>query len=139
MPFPRVELCLVCEDYRRELFGKGTIVGLYGIAPDATILVRQFPATIDRLSFVLFTVPGQGGEYKLRPKIFDPDGGLVSDLKETGFATPPTKKIALSITVLSPTFQKEGEYKFELVADDVVAYQTKFAVRRGSDDVFALG
>jgi hypothetical protein len=119
------------------MFGKSSIIGLYGMAPYAEILVKEIGKPMERLTVLLFTEPSDGGNFKLAPKLFGPDDKLVAEFQEQPFPTAPGKRISLSIVIVTPVFPSEGRYKFVLISDGTKVYDTTFNVRVAPAETFS--
>jgi hypothetical protein len=61
---PPARVCLVAEQVRAEVANKSTILGFFGVSPDAIVLVQNFPIPIQLALMVLcdaVTVAGNPG------------------------------------------------------------------------------
>lgn len=137
MPFPQIHSCLMCEDAREERYRKATILGLYGIAPNVEIIIKDMTKPIAPLTFVLLGGPG-GGSFRARVEI-RLEGG------EHSVQTPPTelplpesgaRNTNLIFRFENILFPSEGTYRFILEVDGEPQYQTTFRVRPGRPEEF---
>src|SRR5947208_16942469 len=77
MPFPAIRYCLVCEATRAEPFGKMSLLGFYGLAPDVQIAVKDFAQPL-QLAFVFVgNAVGAGGQYSVQFRLTEAAGAPV--------------------------------------------------------------
>ena len=138
MPFPTVMHCLVCEELRRELAGKSTILGFYGIAPEVTIVVGKLGQPIQRLMFVLLAAPAtEGGTYSAKAQLFGPDGAPVGGevpAMEVGLEAGKGGHL-LAFGYLGLVFTQAGLHRLGLSVDGNEHFRAEFAVEEGPSGV----
>jgi hypothetical protein len=137
MPFPQVRHCLICEATRPEPFGKLSLLGFYGVAPDVQIAVRHFGQPL-QLAFVLISGPaGKGDPDTLGFRIVDEAGTSVVEPPASPYDRhgPTEKRLNLAIQVVAP-FPHPGRYTMHLLVDGVSHFQTDFELRQGQDADF---
>lgn len=130
MAFPKIETCLICEIVRREE-GKHSLLGFHGITPDVRIRVPDYSRPLDFLTFVLLGVRGEGGgTFKLQASVVDPNGKEVwqGNLTDITIAQNPEGKLNLFIQVANAVLALPGVYRFTLLVDDQLHYQTEFSI-----------
>ena len=137
MPFPEINQVLVCEDVRREMGRKNTILGFYGVAPNVLILFKELNKPIDRLTFLFVAGPGEG-KYKLSFTLIGEDKHLVSQSREQiEIKLEGPQRIQIIISVAPVTFPRPGKYHFELIIDGHVHHRLSFQVDQGKPGDFA--
>ncbi len=131
MPFPQIRHCLICEATRPEPFGKMSLLGFYGVAPDVQIAVRAFGQPL-QLAFVLVSGPsGEGGHYLVQFRVVDEAGApVVQAPASPSDLAPSEKRLNLAIQVLT-TFPHPGRYTMQLLVDGEPHYETDFELREG--------
>src|SRR5205823_9667088 len=113
-------------------FGKMSLVGYCGVAPDVKIAVRELAQPI-QLAFVFIAgVGGAGGQYKVQFRIMDQ--ARVSILTPPPPPVPTTvpaggedKRLNFAIQLLH-AFQRAGLYRVQLLVDGAPHYETTFEV-----------
>lgn len=142
MAFPTICHCLICEDVRPEVRGKFTILGLYGVAPDVQIRLKELGKRIERLSFQLLgTTPDETRKYLVKPEVVGPDGEVIQPPKDApGFEFEVKKaeagQFALSLTLPQVLFTREGTHAFVLKVDGEEHYRAEFSVAQGMPGEF---
>jgi hypothetical protein len=125
--------CLICEDTRRELNRKTTLMGFYGIAPDVSIKLRQLGTPIERLTFVLIAAAVPPGEYVLKFRLIGPDEKVIAEGGPGDkFIARSAPRYQIAITVMGPLFTVGGLQRIEVTADDQPAFATTFEVTPGT-------
>jgi hypothetical protein len=134
---PPVKNCILCEDVRFEKGHKYSVMGMFGILPDATLLVQDFQAPIQRLAFLVL-VDHRAGTYKLNIEIERPNNEKDSLAKEIILDIPvakenPNETKGMMVIVKSGFIPKEsGEFKFIIYSDNKLYFQSSFLVKQGT-------
>ena len=109
---PRVLFSVLCDDVRREVGSKVSVMGIYGDA----ISVTEMPATLSRLSLFASCEAGDEGEdVSAALDLRGPDGK--SMLSGGAVRMGPTKlgrKFNVAMGVGPVVFSKDGPHKFVL-------------------------
>jgi len=69
---PAARVCLVAEQIRPEPANKSTILGFFGISPDAVVLVPTLPAPIQLALLILCDAVTVGGNPQLELELLGP-------------------------------------------------------------------
>jgi hypothetical protein len=137
---PRIDVryCVVCEDCRIEVHNKLTVLGMFGLAPDAAeVAIQDITKPLNRLTFILWIWPTQTDIKKFGFSLVHEDGTEIVTGPPTD--TPfdfSTKGIAI-LQVQSPTFKKAGTVTLSLAGDGEEIYRTSFAVLQGKPETFS--
>jgi hypothetical protein len=136
MPYyPPILHCLICEEVRPEVGGKSTVLGLYGVAPDAELVLADFSKPLERLSFLLASELGSG-TYRVSMRIDSPSGEAVVAPPEIEFSFPsapqPIRFMNAIFAINGIQFQASGRHKFTLLVQGREHYQTYFEVSPAS-------
>jgi hypothetical protein len=78
MSFPKIDACVLCEGARPEANNKTILLGFFGVAPHAHILIRDFQQAVT-LCFVFSGGGGPAGKFNLKLRLTDPLGVTVSN------------------------------------------------------------
>jgi hypothetical protein len=133
---PPVKYCMLCEDVRFEQGGKYSVIGMFGILPDVSLLVQDLQAPIQRLAF-LVVVGHKEGSYHLSMEIERPNKEKENLVKNVpldlqAIKDNPEGTKGMMVVVKSGFIPKEsGEFKFTIYADDQLFYQNSFLVNQG--------
>jgi hypothetical protein len=135
--FPQLDACVVCEDAREEKRRLLTLTGVYGIAPNVEILVRDFAKPITQLAFVLFGGPGQG-QFKVSFRLLDPSGNaLVTSPEVDAQLLPGKTSTNLVFGLGNVVLPGPGTYTFQLLVNGNDQYRKTFQVSKGQPADFA--
>jgi hypothetical protein len=124
MAFPRIDACIVCESVREEVLGKFILLGFFGIAPYARIVIKDCKLPVS-LCFVF--CGGQGeGKFNVGLRVTDLQGvaipGQIPDLIN---AEVKKEKSGTSVFMgFQGAVQKPGRYGVALVVNNVEYYST---------------
>jgi hypothetical protein len=133
---PPVKYCILCEDVRFEKGSKYSVMGMFGVLPETTLLVQDFQAPIQRLAFLVL-IDHAEGKYKLNIEIERPNGEKDSLGKDIDLDVPaakenPNETKGMMVIVKSGFIPKEsGEFKFIIHADSQLYFQSSFLVKQG--------
>jgi hypothetical protein len=136
MPFPAIRHCLICEGTRPEPFGKLSILGFYGVAPDVEIAIKDLRQPL-QLGFVFVGSPGTVGQYPIRFEIADEAGQVVVSPPAVQAAVEQAKRMNLNVQLLA-VLPRTGRYGVRLFVSDALHYETTFEVRLGRDEDFRV-
>lgn len=75
MAFPQILQCLVCEGVRREIHGKFTVLGLYGVTPHVRIYIGDFSKLVTLCFFFIGTAGS--GRFVINLRLRGPDGQVI--------------------------------------------------------------
>ncbi|PYU27282.1 MAG: hypothetical protein DMG32_07790 [Acidobacteria bacterium] len=121
MPFPETKACLVCEGARLEAYGKYSVLGFYGIAPDVYIAIREF---IQPITLCFFFVCGRGsGNFNVGARLIAPNGSIIEppSVQASLDASIP---LAFFIFTVQNALPGPGQYRVLLRANQEERYAT---------------
>jgi hypothetical protein len=134
--FPEFQHCLICEGVRLERFRKVTVLGLYGLAPDVEILVKDFGQPFEKLSFLLLGGLASG-KFKSSFQILDESGSAIVSSPESELTfEETTRRQNLVLAVGNLLFPREGTYLFRVFFNGRLAFERAFRVLKGQDADF---
>lgn len=133
MYFPKVLHCLICEVARPEAGGKLTLLGFYGIVPDAEILFANLAGPFP-LTFVFSTEKAaQDGNPLVVITLRDPEGATLATTEGSRLLVNLKKDsraiVGASFNVKLP---REGEYKISLSTDGKNGFEGIVVIRLSS-------
>ncbi len=134
MPFPEIKHCLIADSVRPEAFGKVTLLGFFGVAPDVSINVKNFANPLE-LGFLLLGGTGDAaGTIQFQ---------LVDSNSQVLVATPPgTVQMASdgkrmsSALGITHRYAGPGRYALRLVLDGKPHYDAWFELLQGQPQHF---
>ena len=133
MALPKIDVCIVCEGARAELYNKTILLGFYGVAPYVRILLHDFQAPV-MLCFVFCGAGGSAGKYNVGLRLTDPTGRVLSNSQ-----TAPDVSGELSadrdLTNIFLRFQGlvggPGKYRLDLIVNGLEHFSTTFELSQG--------
>lgn len=135
MAFPDILHCLVCEGSRPEPFGKSTLLGFYGVAPDVEIAVKD-PSIPVLLALVFIGgIPAESSSHALRLEFAGPKE-ILFEAPSTEIQVKPKKRLVMHIQLPPLQLAETGEYEVRLFVDGGQHYREKFIVRRATPEDF---
>src|SRR5438034_1373540 len=135
MPLPEFRHCLICEEVRQEKRRLLSLLGVYGIAPDVEILVRDFAKPVGRLAFVLFGNQG-GDRFKAVFRILSENREPIVTSPEVEHAAQESRHYNIAVAIEGLTLPGPGKYTFELLLHGRTSFTTQFQARQGREDDF---
>jgi hypothetical protein len=134
VPFPRIEHCVICEDVRREVGRKFTILGFLGIAPNVAIRVQDFAAPVERLAFLLIGVIEGSGKFKVTLRISDAHGTPVAEIPQGEIALASEGRDRITIVASFPGIRLPGPglYALTVASGQETAYTATFEAEQGA-------
>lgn len=137
MPFPKIEYCLVCEDFRLERHGLSSLLGFYGVSPEVEILVREIDKPIGRLAFVFLGRSTGGGDCRVSLRIQDSKGKEIIPINEKSLSFPEKSgKALMGFSFTNLKFPGSGEYALVVFVDGDENCRAEFQVSQGSEKDF---
>lgn len=129
--------CIVCEDFRNEIYGKASLIGYIGITPHASINLKDPEEPLERLSFVFTIDKGDGA---CKPKIIftTPENETLFDdvtLPETKARKDTTSNLILAIRNIK--LNTLGTYRIDVFSSDRMIFKAEFDVVH-RPEVFAV-
>lgn len=136
MAIPQASYCLLCEDFRQEKYNKLTLLGFYGIMPDAAIHVQLWGHPLERLMFLL-GVKGDQGTYTLDANILNPDGTLLIKCATASLPIEDASSVYFAGFVINrPIFQQKGRQAFQVLFEGKEIYRSTFTADVGPPSLF---
>ncbi len=78
MPFPRINYCLVCENFRQEILGKLSILGFMGITPNVDVGIGRLDQPFAVVFIIGFGIVEDANQaYSYTGVILNPDGSTL--------------------------------------------------------------
>ncbi|MEQ1606119.1 MAG: hypothetical protein ABL999_14750 [Pyrinomonadaceae bacterium] len=110
-----VRHCLVCEDIRQEILGKISINGLFGIAPDVRINLKEINKSVADL-IIGFYVSGKAGVHQSTFTLKLPSKEVLVELPLADFTIPENSdsKMLLGVELSGIVLPVEGDYEIQL-------------------------
>ena len=127
MAFPEIVNFIICEDVRREVDGKASLMGFYGAAPDIRILFKTeaAPYGMERLAFYFRSAPGGEGKYNVVLQILDEKKDIVISSPEAACPIKnPRYNTVLVFKLRDIKFPRLGAYSINLIMDRGIHYST---------------
>lgn len=125
-----VDFCLVCEDIKPDQGNKVNILGYYGVLPRVRIILERWDRPLDTLTFLVST-HGLTKPFSAQLRLFNPNGTtLINSVMVTGEPVSDnvsTSAIAFAFPMLR--FQQQGEYRVQVLIDNLQAYDESFLVQ----------
>jgi hypothetical protein len=139
MPLPAIHTCLLCEEVRHEKGGKVSLLGVYGITPGVSILLKNQQDPVEKLFFVLWGGSGEGRFTLTAALVDEHDNPIIPsvELPPQSMNIPEGKVSLLALGIHKISFPHIGRYRFRLKADGRLYYETSFAVALGEEKDFA--
>ena len=135
MQYPKINTCILCDDFRVERGNKSSIMGLYGILP-TEILVLDEKVPIPRLSFILMAEGGEG-DFQIHATIGRPAGKSTFEFKPPNFAYKGiAKKGIVAFTIVGFIPEAIGDFRFRVFANDQKIYDSIMTIRIGEQKDF---
>jgi hypothetical protein len=75
---PNARVCIIAEQIRAEIANKSSILGVFGISPDAVVLVPGCPANLQLAFMILCEAVVEGGDPEIQFEIIGPDRNPLS-------------------------------------------------------------
>jgi hypothetical protein len=135
MPLPPINACLVCEDVRPEARGLVSLLGFYGLTPNAEVFVVDFNRPVERLAFYIeANGASDGREHRIAFELRDPGDVLIvppAEAVPTGVPPPaPTQiRVAVIFTALNLTL-RPGRYRIVIRVDGEEHFTDTFGARQ---------
>jgi len=120
MQYPKINTCILCDDFRVERGNKSSIMGLYGILP-TEILVLDEKVPIPRLSFILMAEGGEG-DFQIHATIGRPAGKSTFEFKPPNFAYKGIAKkgiVAFTIVGFIPDNSNWRTERFSVIVNNL--------------------
>lgn len=138
MPFPKIHHCIVCETSRPEPFGKSSILGFYGIAPNVEIKLHDTAKPLAKLTFVLLGGISGSGTYSIRFELVGPSGDdPITSLEGQAKVEEDGRRRQLTLE-FSGLHLAIGKHEIRLFVDGKSHFTEHFSVERGSSEDFRL-
>jgi hypothetical protein len=132
MPFPKIDVCIVCEGVRPEQHNKNLLLGYFGITPYVTVVYPN----VQNPAVLFFVFSGGGGtpaNYDLKLSLIDPNGVELS----TPQTSPPIKAGALGAAPVSNVFfgfhgvlGRAGRFRVGLIVDGVIHFESTVDIKQ---------
>ncbi len=133
MAFPAVKWCVICEDLRREQGGLVSLLGFYGVVPDAEVVMPDSDLPIDRLCFfLLMQGEGDGEKHRYVFRVSDPTGREVLTSSESTSEPGPVGvgvRTTIAYTFMATRFPLPGAYRITFNVDGREHFSSRFTVR----------
>jgi hypothetical protein len=129
MPISDITHCIVCDDVRAEQNNKLTILGFYGLSPEAGVRV-QVGQQGAKLVFLL-SAGRISGVHTIATRILSPDRTTLAETPPQTHNLDPLKNNAVNFLICSfssITFYQGGRHTFELIVDQYVKYSGLFTI-----------
>lgn len=134
---PTIHYCVVCEDVRREVNRKHTVVGFYGVTPWVTIKVRDFALPLDRLVFLFLGSTDRAGTAVIDAKLVSPENVPLVQFRGTDMDIPSiTERFAMIVGVGNLRMPMPGKYSMILTSGTDEIYRSTFDVEQGQSGDF---
>jgi hypothetical protein len=129
MLLPQIHTCLVCEEARKEVLGKWTLLGFFGVAPNVHVAIADFAKPV-ALCFAF--VGGEAvGKLRVAIRVMAPSGADVPGGSEVeGEFLPGKLTTALFMSFLG-IVPGPGRCTVVLVVNDQGIYRTTFELVQG--------
>jgi hypothetical protein len=135
--FPEILACVICEEVREEKRRLLSLLGVYGVAPNAEILLRELDKPLERLTFALFGGPG-GGNFQVRLRLASEQGEVILEPPPLPVSLEESaRRNSIAFAFAGLKFPREGIYTFQLLADEQEKFKTAFRVSQGRPEDFA--
>lgn len=122
-----IDTCIVCEGAREEVGRKFTLLGVYGAAPHARVLVRDLNLPVG-LCFAFMGGQSDAGHYTLDFQIMSPDGRVFPGGGIEGNFQPGMPATGLFL-FFAGVLPGPGEYRARLLTrgpDQALVYEAHF-------------
>jgi hypothetical protein len=128
MPFPAFEYCIVCEQVRMEANNKLAILGFYGVAPTAEIMMVDLEKPAQILFIFGLSLIDKEEQFKVRYEILKPEGSslISSPLDDMTIGTGGKMVAGFGY---AGVFDQEGRYTIVMSTDKAELFRTTFNVR----------
>ena len=137
MDFPKILHCIVCEDVRREVGRKASLMGFYGIIPYVSLLLLRPDLPLRQLGF-LFVFDKATENLAVSFRIRNPEGETLAELPESEVSFPEHgKRSQLFVVFQNLTFPTFGNYSVDLISEKQIQFRGNFEVMRGTPKDFA--
>lgn len=109
--YPEHIFTVCCDDFRQEVSGKITLVGLY----TDTITLNIPPIANIALLWFITRVSGGEGEFKISHSLLDPKGNdLLAGSNKTTIKASPNTQGYIAIRISPLKIEKEGTYCYKV-------------------------
>jgi len=130
MPSLKIKHCIVCDAARPELNNKFSLLGVFGIAPDAEIRVHKIDLPVDEITFVFLGSASETARVDVAVDIFDSSGATVfSNSQPTEVKAAELANLIYTIRLLK--FPHVGRYTIRVRADGRPIYETTILISKG--------
>ena len=127
----RIIACLLCDATRPEIAGKTTVLGFYGVLPNATVQVAQLELPLPGLCFLVQSEQiGADGAATVRLRVQAPDGTELVRLKYDNVALREGRSVLAGFNITPFSFVGPGKYMVFVDVDEVESFRTSFGVER---------
>ncbi len=136
MPLPSVSYCVLCEDVRREVGNKLTLLGFFGILPGLKILLTPDEKSV---KLVFLPVFGKGsGECLITSRVLTPQRDLLVTGSTYSLTFDPEVEGTAAVFVFSSLkLEAQGDYSFQLMTGEKEIYRASFNIIRGQIPTFS--
>lgn len=125
MAFPTIHACLLCDLARQELGNKTILIGFYGAAPDARIIVQDFKLPV-QVCLVFCGGPGEG-HFKVELKLRGPNGEEFRAIPVEGNLIRQNA-VSNFFMGMQQVLPGPGIYEATLLANGQAVYETHFSL-----------
>ena len=115
---------------RPELNRKSTILGFYGVAPNADILVQDITKPLDRLAFILLADRGEG-EFQISFQVTHTNGAQLVQTPAQQLRIEGQRRNSFALSFSRFQFPGPGRYVIKFLVDGQEHFQSSFEVRQG--------
>jgi hypothetical protein len=123
--------CVVCEDVRHERNRLTSLMGFYGVLPDAHVTVREFGSPVQLVFFMQSDGSSDGAKHRVKFQIVGPKGEIVHAEDVSANAPVTDEKnttVRLIFTLKALRFPGPGQYQFVTEMDGQEHYKGSFRV-----------
>jgi hypothetical protein len=132
MPLPNIRACVICEDFRPEVGKKGSLLGVFGVSPQAEIVIQNFAQPIQKLCFVLFGEAVAAGPIPFSVRVVDRHGHDIVPPITSSMEIPEPSRQSMFVFGFSPApFREYGEYRL-LIESGESRFEAQFRLSQGN-------
>ena len=127
MPFPAVEYCIVCEQVRIEAHNKLAILGFYGVAPNADIILTDLEKPSQILFLFGLGLLAEEERFRMHYSLLKPDGSILTNTEPDNITISAGGKMAAGFG-FSGVFDQQGRHTVVMSSDKAELFRTTFNV-----------